>query len=259
MTNLQTNAVSSVIYGDGLQLTCTGSSAMYHVQVDGAVLSTTNWYLTSGCDFTAGWIIEVTGTGPVTFKGAPFPGVVEKVIYNIQGSGRTITGTNGVAGNILAPSNTYTQSSGVTYGRLIVGDVLQARQNNKPNCYNFQAVTVSNLNLEPVQLGDSWIYVVDLGVYSVGDLVCSPSGECKKVVGGEITANKRASSQKLLVASAWSNTYPAGTLFTTAVDPNVARAAQIPVTQETQASTSWDSSDASLLAASSVMLLAALF
>jgi len=259
MAALPTSAVASVIYGDGLMFTCTDNTLdMYHATVDGAILSSTNWYITSGCKFTAGWIIDVTGTSDVTIMGGPFPGVVEKVVYNILGSGRDIVGATGVTGNILSPGNNYIQNDGVTYGRLIVGNVTVARQNNKPNCIDFETVTVSNLNLQAVAVGDSWIYVVDVGCYSVGDLVCSPSGECKKVTGGIIETNKRSVTYKLTVNSAFGSSYPAGTVFTTTVNANEPRAAQIPVTTETPASTSDMGSDASLLVASSVVLLAAL-
>jgi len=155
LSGLGTNAQASVIYGDGLMITCDDhTNILNHVAVDGGILSTTNFYLLKNCLFTAGWVIDVTGTGPVTIQGSPFPGVVERVVYNILGSGRIITGNTGVGGNILAPQNSYVQYTGVTYGRVIVGDVIFARQNNKPNCINFQTVNITNLCLKAVNVGD---------------------------------------------------------------------------------------------------------
>jgi len=180
------NAQADIIYGDGLLLTCNGPAALYHVKVDGAVLSGTNWIQRSGCKFAAAWVIDVVGTGDVTIKGQPFPGIVERVIYNVLGSGRVIQGQTGVAGHILAPRNTYNQTNGVTYGLVIVGNVANARQNNKPNCATFRAVTLSTKVVEAVKLGDTTIYVADLSEFAVGDLICI-NGDCKKITAGQIT------------------------------------------------------------------------
>jgi len=116
--------------------------------------------------------------------GSPFPGIVERVIYNVQGS-RVINANNGVAANILAPNAQYKQTQGVTYGKVIVGDVIEARQNNKPNCIDFSAVTITQKNLKPVQAGDDFVYVYDLTAYIPGDLLCI-NGACRAIVSGQV-------------------------------------------------------------------------
>jgi len=180
------------------------------------------------CYFTAGWIIDVTGTGDFTIQGSPFPGVVERVIYNVLGSGRTITGNTGVAGNILAPQNNYVQYTGVTYGRVIVGNVIFARQNNKPNCVNFQTVNVTNLCLKAVSVGDDFVYVVDLSNYVIGDLVCF-NGNCHSVTGGVVgDVNQDGVIDNVMyVSPPFGQSYPPNTMFVSNIDPNTPR---IPLT-----------------------------
>jgi len=236
LSNLGYNANYTVVFGDGLSITCDNNTQdLYHVSVDGSVLSSINWYTTTGCKFSAGWIIDVTGTSNVTIKGGPFPGIVERVVYNVLGAGRVISSNTGVTGNILAPQNSFFQTVGVTYGRVIVGDVIEARQNNKPNCTNFQNVTITNLNLVPLAIGDRTIWVVNLGSYSEGDMVCVPNGQCKKIVGAAIAGPsfKRAVADKYItIEEGFSSAWGPGTVLTTIVDPNVERAEPIQVVTE---------------------------
>jgi len=192
---LPTNVVYEIKYTNGLFLNCTSASEIYHLQISDVDFNQVVWYSLSGCTFSARWIIDITGTGSVSFQGEPFQGIVERVVYNILGSGRTITANNGVAGHILSPQNTYSQSQGVTYGILIVGNVLQARQNNKPNCIYFSPVTISTIIVEPVTIGDVTIYVADLANFIAGDLICI-GGDCHKIVSGESITNPDGSVGK---------------------------------------------------------------
>jgi len=152
--------------------------------VEGSVLSQVNWYSTSGCRFTARWIIDVAGTGDVTIKGAAFPGIVERVVYNVLGTRRTIIGETGIAGHILSPQNNFELNVGVTYGKVIVGNVTYSNQNNKPNCIKFKDVTVRVKVLKPALQSDTTIYVVGLESLIVGDRICINSN-CRIVVSGE--------------------------------------------------------------------------
>jgi len=262
LSSLGYNAFSQIIYTDGLLITCNSSTdVLYHVQVDGATLSTVNWYILQNCLFTAGWVIEVTGTADVTFQGSPFPGVVERVVYNIVGTGRTISGTNGVGGNILAPQNTYVQYNGVTYGRLIVGNIIYARQNNKPNCINFEDFVITNLNLKAVTVGSDYIYVVDLSNYVVGDLVCF-NGDCHTVTGGIIgdLDGNGVLDNVLTVSPPFTQNYAANSFISTNVNPNTQRTALIPVVMTTPtASTKPINSGASQFSIPILSLLALLF
>jgi len=231
LSALATNAVASVVYGDGLLLTCTSASeSLYHVKVDASVLSSTNWYLTSGCSFSAAWIIDVTGTTTLSLKGSPFSGVVERVVYNVKG-GNDITANNGVAGNILAPNSDYFQTAGVTYGRVIVGNVTEARQNNKPNCIDFKTVVITNKILKKVNLGDDFVYVVDIGGYAVGDQVCI-NGNCRKILKGQVgdIDGDGTVDNVLIVDAAFATEAPVMFEALTVVDPNVERES-IPITR----------------------------
>jgi len=185
------NAVASLQYGDGLLITCTDNTAILnHVVVDGAVFSQVKWYSLQHCNFVARWIIDITGTGNIVIQGGAFPGIVERVIYNIMGSGRTISTTNGVAGHVFAPNNIFSQPAGVTYGLVIAGDIPIAKQQNKPNCQNFNPVTVTTKLKQAIQSGDTIIYVVDYPDFIVGDLICINS-DCRKIVGPVAVPNNK--------------------------------------------------------------------
>jgi len=235
---LGTNAQAGLIYGDGLTLTCDdANSALYIVRVDTATFNNVNWYVTNNCKLTAAWLITLTGNADVNIKGAPFPGIVERVVYNIQGT-RTIRANNGVAANILAPNAQYTQSQGVTYGRVIVGNVTVARQNNKPECLNFASITITQKNLVPVKAGDDFVYIYDLTPYIAGDLICA-NGECKKIVSGVISNDDQGNTVKRVqLASGWSRDMPAESTFTTnVVSPSDAsRSEALPIEDETKSS-----------------------
>jgi len=256
LSGLGTNAQASVIYGDGLMITCDDhTNILNHVAVDGGILSTTNFYLLKNCLFTAGWVIDVTGTGPVTIQGSPFPGVVERVVYNILGSGRIITGNTGVGGNILAPQNSYVQYTGVTYGRVIVGDVIFARQNNKPNCINFQTVNITNLCLKAVNVGDGFVYVVDLSNYVIGDLVCF-NGDCHSVTGGVVgdVNHDGVIDNVMYVTPPFGQSHPPNTMFVANVDPNTPRTPLTPTYVYTSTMTPAAATTAHVGGASSVAL-----
>jgi len=265
LSSLGTNAVATVVYGDGLLLTCTQIDTLYHVKVSAGILSSTNWYLTSGCTFNAAWVIDVTGTDNVNFQGSPFSGVVERVIYNIP-NGNSITANNGVAGNILAPTSTYTQTTGVTYGRLIVGNVTFARQNNKPNCIDFSRVTITNKVLKKVNLGDNFVYVVDIKGYAVGDQVCI-SGNCRKVVKGEIgdIDGDGKIDNVVIVDAPFATTADVMSDAITTIAADAARADQIPI-QEVSASSgatetelNYPSGASALFISSAVFAVVAMF
>jgi choice-of-anchor A domain-containing protein len=177
---LGVNADYEIKYGNGLFLTCSASSDAYHVKIPASDFNKVDWITLIGCKFSARWIVDVTGNEDVTIKGQPFPAIVERVVYNILGTGRTINGQTGVAGHILSPQNAYNQPQGVTYGKVIVGNVIEARQNNKPNCKKFNTVTLSAVVVKPVQLGDTLIYVADLSNFVAGDQICV-QGACRKL------------------------------------------------------------------------------
>jgi len=261
LSALPVSAVSSVIYGDGLQITCQNASDLYHVKVDGDLLSSTNWYVLAGCSWDASFIIDVTGINDITIKGAPFPGIVERVIYNVLGTNRAIYGTNGVNGNILAPFNAYSQHNGVTYGRVIVGDVFEARQNNKPNCTNFELITISNAIMKPIKMGDTMIYVVDVSNYNQGDQVCV-GASCVEVVSGIVVDVPDTPQQNIIViGEPFPNDVAIPQLLSTPVNPNTSTRNQpIPVTHRTSVpDIDFGDSSGSVLTPIALLMAASLF
>jgi len=255
---LPTNAVATTTYGNGLLITCSAASSLYHVKVDATTLSSTQYYLTSGCTSDAAWLIDVTGNGVVSLQGAPFPGIVERVVYNVA-NGNDINANNGVAGNILAPNSDYSQTSGVTYGRLIVGNVTEARQNNKPNCLVFNDVTLQNYVVKPVALGDKTVYLVDIGGYHVGDQLCI-GGSCRKILSGEtgdIDGDGKIDHAVLLDAPLALTIAP-GTVAKTTFSAASRSTQSIPIT-DVSGTEGESSSAASLVASAFFAVLAMLF
>jgi len=260
---LPINAAASLQYGDGLSITCNSrTDNLYHLAVDAAVLSGVNWYATSNCNFAARWIIDVTGSGSVSFQGSPFSGIVERVVYNILGSGRTVTANNGVAGHLLAPNNIFNQPVGVTYGLVVFGDIKIAKQNNKPNCKNFGNVTLTSKLSVGLRSGDKIIYVVDLPDYAVGDLVCI-GGECRKVVSGAVasTPKRQSGGAAITVDTPFNFAHSANTFVLTSLAADASRSDLITyeVASQSQNDPFANPSSSAQLVASAVLLLIALF
>jgi len=192
MAAVPINTVNSLKYGDGLFIECNNKTdLLYHVSVDASVFSSVNWYSLNNCNFASRWIIDITGTSDVTIQGAAFPGIVERVVYNILGSGRTIHTQNGVAGHIFAPQNIFNQPTGVTYGLVVAGDIVIAKQNNKPNCKNFRPVAITTKLAVGVAQGSTIIYVIDFPDFAVGDRICIDS-DCHIIKSGFTSDNSAA-------------------------------------------------------------------
>jgi len=107
------------------------------VTVPDTVFNSITYYILDNCNFQSAWVINIAGTGTVNFFGGSFPGVAGGLVYNVLGSGRLInvTGT-GVTGHILSPNNVLTQSSSVITGKVVVGNIENCVQINKPVCTN---------------------------------------------------------------------------------------------------------------------------
>jgi len=211
---LPTNAKASIVYTDGLSIVCDNlNDTLYHFTVDAATFNAMNWFTTTNCRFAAAWIMDIVGSGDITIKGSAFPGIVERMVYNSPQS-RTITGSTGVTGNILAPTSSYGQTFGVTYGKVIVGNVTVANQNNKPNCINFASVTITNVNLKEIKSGDEFVYVANLDNYIVGDMICAKGGDCRQIKSGYVSSD---GEKAVVVTSPFATDSPAGTQLTTVV------------------------------------------
>jgi len=85
--------------------------------------------------------INVIGKGTVTFNGGQFPsGFIGHVIYNIPTATHVVVNT-GVWGDILAPYAALNQTGGVIWGKVVVNDIVQALQINRPVCPTTQSNT----------------------------------------------------------------------------------------------------------------------
>jgi len=255
LSNLPFNAAASMQYGDGLAITCQSpSDLLYHVSITAAMLGQTNWYSLQNCRFDARWVIDVIGTDDVTIKGGQFPGIVERVIYNILGSGRTITANNGVNGHIFAPNNIFYQEIGVTYGLVIAGDIPLAKQNNKPNCKNFRDVTITSELAVGMKAGDKTIYVVDWPALVAGDNVCV-NGQCNTLVSVEQPlqlVRQTRSGGALVFANAFTSDASAGSSVKVVAMASQDRSTPLEYKPATQTEIDWEG-DASVMGASVVV------
>jgi len=137
LATLGDNVDQLIVYG-ALTLTCQSwNQKVYYVTVDGSTISSINDWQTSGCSADAEWVVNVVGSGDVTFSGNNFPS--DGVVYNIVGS-RTINVQTSVAGSILAPAATLNQSGGTIYGKVVVGSVANVLQINLADCPNLPNV-----------------------------------------------------------------------------------------------------------------------
>jgi len=161
------------------------------------------------------------------FQGDRFPTVIERVVYNIEGSGRWINVTTGIGGNILAPNNILYQTNGVTRGLVVVGDVKATVQNNKPNCKNFDPIVIiGKLNddiVNPIVQSKRDVYetqadgvfsylpVATFGSFSIDDVI-TINGQTTTVVGGA-----KQGDQVYIVVSPQVSAAGAGASFSTTV------------------------------------------
>jgi len=235
-TNLQNNFAShssnvwwELIGGtqDGLLVHCHDPTATwYYVDIDGAIMSSLNWYQLDSCNLAAFWIVNIGGTGPVTLKGGRWPSVVERVVYNIKGSGRVIDIQTGIAGNILAPHNILNMVAGVTLGLVVVGDVRYLVQANKPNCIEFDPIDVVAFSAGSTVHGEeapskkratagqvTVIPVSAYGSFSVGDNINVNGEENCTIIG----VTEWQGGEALVCQPPLTKDYPPNTKFFTTV------------------------------------------
>jgi choice-of-anchor A domain-containing protein len=182
---LEANNVVVTEQWSGLFLTCNSNTATRHVAtVDGAVFGRVSWYSLEGCNAAATWIINVGGSGAVDLNGGNFPGIAERVLYNILGSGRTVSSSSGVAGNILAPRHTFQQTGGVTHGLVIAGDITAALSTSNPNCEDFAAFTINTVSTGAVEAGSTRVPVAGLSSFVAGDTITIQSSGEEATIDG---------------------------------------------------------------------------
>jgi len=262
LKNLPVNTKNELMYGDGLAITCNNKNDLLnHVSVDGNTFSQVNWYSLSNCNFASRWVIDITGSGNIVIKGGEFPAVVERVVYNVLGSGRTISTTNGVNGHIMAPQNSLNQPSGVTYGLVIAGDIPVAKQNNKPDCKNFRDVVISSRLAVGVKSGATTIYVVDWPQLLKDDVICI-GGQCLQVVGVEapqvVLTKREVTGGGIRLSAPLETDYDVDSVVSIKVSANQDRSAALEYPETPTLSTGWETSSASVVGGSALLALAAL-
>jgi len=183
----QPDNVNQNVEWSGLFLTCQDPDAsVYFVTLTPETMAQYTYTSVDNCNFQAYWIINIAGSGPVTINGDSFPAICGGVVYNVQGSGRTITVTEtSVCGHILAPENTIYQPGGVIVGKVVAGDISFSLQINKHNnCPNPGTVDLPTASSEPAPEGQNFIVVVHPGNIHSNDVV-SVGSDSKLVVSIE--------------------------------------------------------------------------
>jgi len=136
VANVQDN-VAVEVYWSGLYLTCNDVTATsYTFSLTSSQMSQYTYIAPfTNCNSDASWTINIRGTDSVTLTGGSFPADCGQVVYNVIGSGRTITVTGtSLCGHLLAPDNILNQSGGVIVGHVIAGDIPASLQINKNPC-----------------------------------------------------------------------------------------------------------------------------
>jgi len=255
--NLGTNARAVLMYGNGLFITCDKSDdVLYHLKVDDVTISKVFWYSFTNCNFYSRWILDITGTGDVQIQGSSIPGIVERLVYNVLGSGRNVNVLNSLYGNLLAPNNNLYLPNGVTVGNVVVGNVSYAIQHNKPLCKLWNNVRLGVVVVIPVKLGDTIIFVANLSNLIVGDTICN-SG-CQKITAFYISQQSKRVVTYGIGLSGAIGELPAGGMVTAILDPNLPGRNEPPVISPFPSPTTTQVSSASALYSVIAMALMAL-
>jgi len=165
-----------------LQLTCSDSTLdTYYVTLTSSDLTSSTYTTVSNCNFQASWVINIAGTDDITLTGGSFPAIPGGVVYNVLGSGRTITVTGTqVNGHLLAPNNILYQTGGVIVGKVVAGDITFALQINKQNtCPQPVIVTIPNTAANSSS-GQTTFFTANC--FRKGDVVNYANGESAVVV-----------------------------------------------------------------------------
>jgi len=223
---LETDNVVATVQWGGLFLDCTGATETdvhsglprYIVTVDADMVSSTTWWSLNNCADGV-WIINIGGTDDVSFTGGDFPGISERVVFNVLGSGRTINVASGVAGNLLGPNHYFSQTGGVTHGLVIVGDILACISTTEPNCHDFQSYDIVTVNTGDINSGDDSIPVSGNTQFALGDSL-DINGGSESVT---VTSLSIVDGQSYInVDPAVSGNYASGTFMSTTVnDPSL--------------------------------------
>jgi len=132
----KTDNVQKVIQWSGLTLTCDSATASeYVVTIHPSEMSQYTYVTLNNCASSARWIVNIDTTDNVVMNGVTIT-TGGTVIYNILGSGRTISvGWIQVIGSILSPYNSLDQTGGTITGKVVVGDITRSQNFIRYSCY----------------------------------------------------------------------------------------------------------------------------
>jgi len=184
--------VSFNITWDALILYCAESTATQYVfTITPEQMTQYTYTLVENCNFQASWVINVAGTADVNITGGSFPAIPGGVVYNILGSGRTITVIDTqVNGAILSPDNTLYQPGGVIVGKVVVGDVSMSLQINKEDtCPTPLPVQLPNIPTQPIA-DDKMAKMVVNGGWQSGDYATQLGAWVTNVQDGWVTFDR---------------------------------------------------------------------
>jgi hypothetical protein len=232
------NAVASIVYS-GIEVTCSDPNATrVCVNIDPAMMAQSTWWTPTNCNFDADYIVNIIGTGNVTFTGGSFSSISERTIYNIQGNRWVFVGATEVRGNILAPDAQYYQDGGVVYGNVIVGNIVRMLQINRLRCHLFLDVLLQTfLEESPAQRKRSTacnnlIFVASFGEFVKGDSITLEPGTSRaETLAITDLVNYSPGNIAFQVSPAPQFTHPAGSAVVATVGNaiNATRTAQTPV------------------------------
>jgi choice-of-anchor A domain-containing protein len=177
----QADNVAKNIQWSNLEITCSAQLDRYVVSLTPAEMALFTYTTLTGCNFQAEWIINIRGTGPVSFRGDSFPGLPGGVVYNIIGDRAVSITETLVNGHVLAPTSTINQPGGVIVGKVVAGDVTFSLQINKPDCPNPGVIVVTTTTPEPTEPGTE-IPVSSITSLRAGDSIRSSDGQVNTIV-----------------------------------------------------------------------------
>jgi choice-of-anchor A domain-containing protein len=208
--------VDKSISFSGLFITCQESNVdHYYISLTPEEMAQYTYTVVDNCNFQAKWTLNIRGNGDVTINGASFPGIAGGVVYNVIGSGRTITvDETDLQGHLLAPFNTLYQPGGVINGKVVAADITMALQINKQNqCPYPGTVEIPTTENDPVYASSNELFPVVFGGIRAGDSI-SFAGQSAIVVFADVVDNKAT----LVLDRALTADVPAGTRITARVD-----------------------------------------
>jgi len=143
-TNVQSGSLWS-----GVLLTCNSATdTTYFVNIPDSLLAA-NTYFNSpvNCNSNAQWVVTVSGTSDVVFHGNPsFGNSATTTLWNIVGSGRTVTVQTQLDGSMLGPNNALFLSAGAVNGQVVFNSIssTDAMDINQIACPSVGSSSINN-------------------------------------------------------------------------------------------------------------------